>query len=404
MKSPIQNLFPALAILAATFNSLGSSAHAQGSPATWAAPPSGYSSGWFSVACSADGSEFYAAGDGLFASTDSGLTWTVRNFSRGWAFVACSADGTKLVAGSGDFTPVYTSTDSGMTFTERDSSPPYVTSIASSADGTKLAVAPQDTYDIFTSTDSGVNWVDQAGSGPSKIFSSVASSSDGTKLVAVVHGGWIYTSVDSGVTWTPRDSPRTWTSVASSTNGTQLVAVDGAPGQIYTSSDSGTNWTARDTNRTWQAVASSADGTKLVAAVFNGQIYTSTDSGTNWTSGEINPDFEGGNTNIYRAWRAVASSADGSKLVAVEYPGGGTNGLIYISGTIIRPALNIFHNGNDLAITWPYPSTGWTLQQNSSLTAAGWSPSIGVTNNGHVNFIMTLPAGNKMFFRLQQQQ
>ena len=52
--------------------------------------------------------------------------------------------------------------------------------------------------------------------------------------------------------------------------GTKMVAcVSG--GQIYTSTDSGTNWTARESNRSWQGVASSADGTKLVAGVVGGQ-------------------------------------------------------------------------------------------------------------------------------------
>jgi photosystem II stability/assembly factor-like uncharacterized protein len=69
-------------------------------------------------------------------------------------------------------------------------------------------------------------------------------------------------------------------------------------------------WTPRDSNRDWQSVASSADGTKLVAAVTGGQIYTSTDSGANWTPLESN-----------RNWRSVASSADGTKLVALERAG-----------------------------------------------------------------------------------
>src|SRR5439155_7593944 len=43
--------------------------------------------------------------------------------------------------------------------------------------------------------------------------------------------------------------------------------------------NSGAVWTARDSNGNWNSVASSADGTKLVAVVNGGQIYTSTDSG-----------------------------------------------------------------------------------------------------------------------------
>ena len=416
MKTLIQNLFLALAILA-SFNSQFSTAHAQGSGVIWTA--GGASATWWSVASSADGTKLYAAGafGGLWASTDSGVTWTARDSSEGWILVNCSADGTKLVAsptGVLPAFPVYTSTNSGMIFTQSANGPDNVTSLASSADGTKLAVAS--TCDIYTSADSGVNWVDQTESG-CRSWSSIASSADGTKLVAVangtypVSGGWIYTSTDSGATWTPRDSIRNWQSVASSSNGNNLVAAV-YNGSIYTSTDSGTNWTARDTSRTWQAVTSSADGTKLAAAVFNGPIYTSTDSGTNWTAGEIAPEFTSGyantDTNINRGWRAIASSADGTKLVAVDYPGGGTNGLIYISGTLIVPTLKVFAPfsspfSNNVAISWQYPSTGWTLQQNSNLTSGNWLPSSGVTNNGNVNYIITLPTGN-MFYRLQLQQ
>jgi photosystem II stability/assembly factor-like uncharacterized protein len=69
-------------------------------------------------------------------------------------------------------------------------------------------------------------------------------------------------------------------------DGTKLVAVTndmGNPDYIYTSSDSGTTWTQRGTQREWESVASSADGTKLVAVnCCDGYIYTSSDSGVTW--------------------------------------------------------------------------------------------------------------------------
>jgi len=86
-------------------------------------------------------------------------------------------------------------------------------------------------------------------------------------------------------------------------------------GQIYTSTDSGVFWTAHESNRLWQAVASSADGAKLVAVVSSGQIYTSTDGGGTWTARESN-----------RSWTAVASSSDGVTLAAVV-----GSGQIYFS-------------------------------------------------------------------------
>jgi hypothetical protein len=85
-----------------------------------------------------------------------------------------------------------------------------------------------------------------------------------------------------------------------------------------------TAWIPREQPRYWYSVASSADGSKLVAVVGGlanlglvnlGLIYTSTDSGFTWTA-----------RDSARVWISVASSADGIKLVAVE-----KNGHIYIS-------------------------------------------------------------------------
>lgn len=98
-------------------------------------------------------------------------------------------------------------------------------------------------------------------------------ASGNRQVVAVDYVGYIYTSTDSGVTWTQRESARQWFGVASSSDGTKLVAVVYF-GQIYTSTNSGVTWTPRESNRYWTAVASSSDGTQLVAAVYGGQIYT----------------------------------------------------------------------------------------------------------------------------------
>ena len=58
---------------------------------------------------------------------------------------------------------------------------------------------------------------------------------------------------------------------------------------IYTSTNSGLTWTLRSPpGYGWQSVASSADGSKLIAAGEDGLIYTSTNSGFNW-SGALRP-------------------------------------------------------------------------------------------------------------------
>ena len=77
-------------------------------------------------------------------------------------------------------------------------------------------------------------------------------------------------------------------------------SVDSAIAQIWTQATNAPS-------KTWWSVASSADGTKLVAAAYGGAIYTSPDSGVTWISNNV----------PVRNWFSVASSADGMRLVAV---------------------------------------------------------------------------------------
>jgi hypothetical protein len=81
---------------------------------------------------------------------------------------------------------------------------------------------------------------------------------------------------------------------------------------------------------------------------------------------------------------------------------GGFWSLISVVQTLGAPTLTITHTGNTVKVLWPYPSTGWTLQQNNDLTMpANWTPSAGISNDGTNNSItLTSPTGN-LFFRLQ---
>jgi hypothetical protein len=72
--------------------------------------------------------------------------------------------------------------------------------------------------------------------------------------------------------------------------------------------------TSAPTNLTWDSVASSSDGTKLVAVDGpDGIIITSTNSGKTWT--------QAGSTNLPLSsiWQSIASSSDGAKLVTAEF-------------------------------------------------------------------------------------
>jgi photosystem II stability/assembly factor-like uncharacterized protein len=97
-------------------------------------------------------------------------------------------------------------------------------------------------------------------------------------------------------------------------NGWQVAA---GPGQTIAGEviPAGVVWT-KQTNApayAWSSIASSADGSHLVAVDYGGGIYTSTNFAANWTQQTNAPS---------KTWSSVTASADGSHVVAVIDNGG----------------------------------------------------------------------------------
>ncbi len=171
---------------------------------------------------------------------------------------------------------------------------------------------------------------------PTLNLASVSAASCGTYSAVVSNSAGANVSASAVLALIPgftlTSAPKTnWGCIASSAAGTKLVVM--APGgganflgSVYSSDNSGLTWTRRSAPNglAWQSVASSADGSKLVAAAGGFSIYTSRDSGFTWTQTSAPA------TN----WTSVASSADGTKLVAVSegnYYDGSYPGVIYTS-------------------------------------------------------------------------
>ena len=356
------------------------------------------------IACSADGLTMAAVSAfDIYISRDLGATWTPANAPAfNWTSIASSANGARIVAAAAplwdqtsrtNISPgaIYRSLDAGATWIETSAPNTNWTCVASSADGTKLVAGSASRFDyqvgawvgeggIYRSLDSGATW--EKTSAPAVNWSCVAASADGSKLVAAVNrlgivpafggeppGGMIYTSTNSGVTWTPCHAPATgWDSVACSADGTRLVAAsetdywDGTKlsdreSDIYESIDLGATWKPTGAREGTTAVACSADGYRLLAAgawreiytwpysgpwrrLFNAQpiyelscssdatklaavgamgfgldtqvIFCSRDSGVTWSQTSAPTNY----------WSCTASSADGTRLVAGAYPGG----------------------------------------------------------------------------------
>jgi hypothetical protein len=366
---------------------------------------------WQSVASSADGTKLVAAAGGyvgsagrapIFLSTNAGISWTQSSAPvTNWLHVASSADGSRLVAVGEQ---IYYSTNSGDTWMQSSGSPQpneFWSSVASSADGTKSVVGqlggtiPQP-HGIFLSTDSGSTWHPAGVNG-----SAVASSADGNKLLAVEYNAspaFISSSTNAGRTWQSNNlaAARFWWGVASAAEGVKLAAEAGqmqypfgSTGAVYTSTDSGAAWRSNNAPViNWSCIASSADGTRLVAAANGGGIYTSMDSGTTWLT----------NNAPATNWISVASSADGNRLVALVYGGG-----IYTASVAPSPSLSLTRSGDNLALSWSIPSTPLVVQENSDMSGTNWvavtnTPTFDLTNLQ--NQVILSPSNGSGFYRL----
>jgi hypothetical protein len=162
---------------------------------------------------------------------------------------------------------------------------------------------------------------------PAQKWKSVASSADGSKLFAATFFGQLYITTNSGNTWTSNAAPNGAWAIACSADGKKVVAAAGnSIGRICTSTNSGITWVTNNSPFTHlQSVASSADGTKLAAVEGGGAfgpIYTSTDSGITWASNNV----------PLLSWQSIASSANGTKLAAAAWQSSGNwTGPIYTS-------------------------------------------------------------------------
>lgn len=214
-----------------------------------------------------------------------------------WEAITSSSDGRKIAAFFD--ARVWTSSDGGNIWAMSIKLPGDAQDVTSSSDGMKLAVVEEEDGGIWTSSDRGVTWKSTTVGGSGKSWKSITSSSDGTKLAAVEKpssDGYklpmatnIWTSIDSGMTWKStmleygtEESSSEECPITSSSDGTMLAAVVHS-GTIWTSTDWGVTWTKRGSVADWASIASTSDGTKLVALSGDrDNMWISIDSGATW--------------------------------------------------------------------------------------------------------------------------
>src|SRR5260221_2834760 len=210
--------------------------------------------------------------------------------------------------------------------------------LAVSANGSIIvagaAAAPNYSHgNLYTSKDSGKTWTILRSAGEHN-WTSITCSSDCSVIAATAKDNdltsHILISTNAGKSWIDKGNldlveGHDLKSITSSKDGTQLTLVS-LDGVILNSQDGGITWHSIEskflTKGNPQVIASSADGTRLAIVTSIGDIFTTSDSGRTWV------DQTGAGS---RDWSAIASSADGKHLIAAADNQSTGSGGIYLS-------------------------------------------------------------------------
>jgi len=351
---------------------------------------------------------------GLFVTSKVRVNF-MRN--RSWQYLATSADGTKLVATVSGVGPIYVSKNSGATWHATGAPEALWAGLASSADGTKLLAVGSDyehvinplirsptatTAWIYTSTNSGATWTPATGTPTNVHWTCAACSADGDKQVAAAGLGGIYISTNTGRTWNLSSAPnKQWHSLACSAEGNRLIALAAMgpflsphvmvkglfdEGGIYTSADGGVTWTRTSATNYlgWWSIAASSDGRKLLAAtiVLPGNVKALKKNPDGTASGAFSIELTGGGS-VY-----VSTNA-GIDWILTSAP---TNGWVSVASSadatsLIAAGADVISVSRDSGATWTTtktPGANWT----SVATSANANKIVAASKSDGVHVII----------------
>ena len=151
-------------------------------------------------------------------------------------------------------------------------------------------------------------------------------------------------------------------------------------------------------------------------ATSSGAAYLFTRSGNNWSQAAY---LKASNTEAYDGfgWSVagagdflvVGASGEDSNAIGIngdqsDNSASGAGAAYVFTVANAGPQLSLIGTGpNTLSISWPSPSPGWNLQQNTNLTGGIWTTPLElVSDNGVAKTITVNAATGSRFFRLAQ--
>ncbi|MFB3908638.1 MAG: T9SS type A sorting domain-containing protein [Candidatus Eisenbacteria bacterium] len=288
----------------------------------------------------ASSGDLYAGteGDGVYRSTDSGLSWSrvsdePSGMLRNETVLALASRQNLLFAGTTSH-GIFRSSDAGASWVPASTGIPAGTGILSLASATGAMVAGTSER-IYYSTDAGGHWL--AAAAPPATIPAVAASGNvvcANVVTGIFQDDGIYRSTDSGLVWTRVHQSLEDSYIGTmAANGSWFYAGTFFDGGLLRSSDSGGNWAP--VNSAQQVYAVVDPGTEQFTGhdASTGQAYRSTDHGSSWEPWNdglppgqsiealaASPSYVFGATSAQGVWRRLRQ---GSASVEADPPAGG---------------------------------------------------------------------------------
>lgn len=380
------------------------------------------------VASVAGRDRWYSAGD-VLVSRDYGVSWTnTLDLDYSSIYVGASANGQHMVAGGissvsqgTQFRSVgalYTSNDFGTTWTLKSGAGQKLWGkMDISNDGTKIfaLTEPQVEYQngnltvsakgtAFYSTNSGTSFVEAKslpGGSSSDEWSDFEISDDGSKVFLVGRAENLWTSSNSGSTWTEQTVTGAvgFRAITANSSGSKVWVVNGT---IRTNTTAGTftSWTSLG-SALYLNVAVSENGSYLLAPTSDNKLRASKDGGVNWSVTTFTPTWNG--ANIYFANFEIGMSPNGH-YVAVDIS---ENNLYQMKNGADKPTgLTATAENSQVQLAWDSPATNdSTISdyeiQSSTDGGATWSaPIVHTTSTTRSRTITSLTNATTYSFRV----
>ena len=303
----------------------------------------------------ASGNTIYAGtqGEGVYRSSNSGVSWTaVNNGLTQLSVYALCVSGQTIFAGT--FNGLFKSTNNGAEWTSSGTGTGGSSIYTFAASGSTIFAVGN--AGIFRSNDNGANWTELINGLPMNFSATAVTVTSSYVIVGennTVTAGGIYRSSDGGNNWTLSNTGLSNGNVTSLASSGSIVLAGTAAG-VYVSTTDGVNWASANgglSSLFFTNTIYSYENKFFLGTNPNGGCFLTTNAGSNWL--DKNQGFSGpqyvrsfvvANNYIFAAkyhsvWRRTYSETIGIQNLSSEVPNGYLLGQNYPNP--FNPSTNI---------------------------------------------------------------